>query len=575
MRVLLAFATNILFSTTFAFALHPAANAFRTKEEVLPPHGWVNQGKPSPDHFISLRIGLPQSNFPSLEMHLYEVSDPEHERYGQYLSKEEVEALITPPAESLQSVDEWLSGLGISEGDLTRSPAKDWIMVTLPVSRVEQMLDTTYYVWEHITSGDRLVRTTSYSLPAHIHGHIEVIQPTTLFGRFKAQRSTIFNIEEAPPKLFESTASEAATIITDKASNVVVDASCNTTITISCLQQLYNAVGYVPSGNPRNSIGITGYLEEFANIQDLQLFFADQRPDALNSSFSFFSVKGGLNNQTLSEAGAEANLDVQFAFGLSHPIPATFFSTAGRPPFIPDVKTPTNTNEPYGDWLDFVLSLKNPPLTISTSYGDDEQTVPESFARRTCEQFAQLGARGVSVLFSSGDSGVGDGVSNPNAPTKCLSNDGKNTTKFLPAFPASVTAVGGTAHIPEVAVARGTFFSGGGFSEYAYPDVSAQSDRYRIFLAGRPVLIGGTSASSPAFAGFVAMLNDARFKAGLGSLGFLNPLLYSFDGAGFNDITVGNNAGCGTTGFNSNFEQATKGWDPGKCTIYLFLKVVR
>lgn len=142
MRVLLAFAASVTFSTSFAFAAPPTESAYKTKEEVHSPHGWVKQGRPSPDHFISLRIGLPQSDFPSLEKHLYEVSDPEHERYGQYLSKEEVEALITPHAESLQSVDEWLSGFGISEGDLTRSPAKDWIMITLPVSRVEQMLDT-------------------------------------------------------------------------------------------------------------------------------------------------------------------------------------------------------------------------------------------------------------------------------------------------------------------------------------------------------------------------------------------------------------------------------------------------
>lgn len=111
-------------------------------------------------------------------------------------------------------------------------------------------------------------------------------------------------------------------------------------------------------------------------------------------------------------------------------------------------------HRPYGDWLDFVLKQDKIPLTISTSYGDDEETgmqiaaisdymrhlrresVPESYARRICAQFAQLGARGVSVLFSSGDAGVGDGIWDPHYPTTCISNDGKNTTKFLPSFPA-------------------------------------------------------------------------------------------------------------------------------------------
>lgn len=36
--------------------------------------------------------------------------------------------------------------------------------------------------------------------------------------------------------------------------------------------------------------------------------------------------------------------------------------------------------------------------------------VPESFAITACNGFAQLGARGVSVMFSSGDGGVGDGT---------------------------------------------------------------------------------------------------------------------------------------------------------------------
>jgi hypothetical protein len=42
-------------------------------------------------------------------------------------------------------------------------------------------------------------------------------------------------------------------------------------------------------------------------------------PPQIIVGFMFFS-KGGLNNQTLDEAGDEADLDVQFAFGLSHPI---------------------------------------------------------------------------------------------------------------------------------------------------------------------------------------------------------------------------------------------------------------
>ncbi|KAJ3879566.1 peptidase S8/S53 domain-containing protein [Lentinula edodes] len=91
----------------------------------------------------------------------------------------------------------------------------------------------------------------------------------------------------------------------------------------------------------------------------------------------------------------------------------------------------------------------------------------------------------------------------------------------------------------------------------AYPDVSAQGVNFRVFIGGNPYLISGTSASSPTFAGIVALLNDARLHAGLPPLGFLNPLLYKRGAEALNDVTVGNNPGCGTNGFN-----ATEGWDP-------------
>ena len=84
----------------------------------------------------------------------------------------------------------------------------------------------------------------------------------------------------------------------------------------------------------------------------------------------------------------------------------------------------------------------------------------------------------------------------------------------------------------------------------AYPDVAAQGDNYKVFLRGNVTSIGGTSASSPTFTAIVALLNDARLNAGLPPLGFLNPFLYSKGFAGLNDITIGNNTGCGTPGFN-------------------------
>jgi tripeptidyl-peptidase I len=101
--------------------------------------------------------------------------------------------------------------------------------------------------------------------------------------------------------------------------------------------------------------------------------------------------------------------DLQTILGMTWPLPVTMYSTGGSPPFTPDQLTPSNTNEPY---LAFLLDLRNRktqdiPKTISISYGDSEQTVPLSYAQSVCNQFAALGAMGVSFLVASGDFGVG------------------------------------------------------------------------------------------------------------------------------------------------------------------------
>ena len=74
----------------------------------------------------------------------------------------------------------------------------------------------------------------------------------------------------------------------------------------------------------------------------------------------------------------------------------------------------------------------------------------------------------------------------------------------------------------------------------ATPDVSALGEGYQVYVGGNVQSVGGTSASSPAFAGLVSLLNEARFKAGKPQMGFLNPFLYANADA-FTDVTKGSN----------------------------------
>jgi tripeptidyl-peptidase I len=243
-------------------------------------------------------------------------------------------------------------------------------------------------------------------------------------------------------------------------------------------------------------------------------------------------------------------------------------------------------NKDSAIWLNYVLQQHDLPQTISTSYADDEQTVPYAYAKRVCEGFAQLGARGVSLFFGSGDAGVG-------TAGDCFTNDGRNASSFLADFPAScpyVTTVGATTGFnPEVAAhdQRNGFSSGGGFSRYfprpsyqdaavvpylkmlgnkykglynqsgrGYPDVSAQGQTYATIWNGTLVPLDGTSASTPTTAAIISLVNDALIAAGKKPLGFLNPWLYKKGYQAFTDVTSGSTLGCNVTGF-----PAVKGWD--------------
>jgi tripeptidyl-peptidase-1 len=539
------------------------------------PRGWEFVRSAPADHTLDMRVGLKQARFDELVESLFEVSDPSHEKYGAHLSKDQVEELVAPHPESSQLVEAWLAHHVIDPSEaIHRSNAGEWITLRIPVSTAERMLGAKYNVYRKTASSEYVVRTLGYSLPRVLHDHVDLVTPTTYFGTLQRMKVTSFKEPNVPtlqsdPVKFSDPADLPGISVLDR---------CNFAITPSCLMTLYNTTSYKPKATDKNTLGVAGYLDEFANKKDLQTFFEKFRKDAVGATFTTIQVHGGGDDQ--SKPGIEANLDIQYTEGLSFPTPNIYFSTGGSPPFKPDSQTPTNTNEPYSDWLDFILKQDKVPQTFTTSYGDDEQTVPPDYARSVCNRFAQLGARGSSILFSSGDFGVGGG--------DCKTNDGKDKVQFQPIFPAScpfVTAVGGTTKVnPEVVAS----FSGGGFSNYfaqpgyqkaavsqflkglgdkyrglfnktgrGFPDVAAQGEGYQVVVGGQVESVGGTSASSPTFAAIVSLLNDFRISKGKAPLGFLNPLLYSEGYKGLNDITSGNNPGCGTQGFS-----AVKGWDP-------------
>ncbi len=204
---------------------------------------------------------------------------------------------------------------------------------------------------------------------------------------------------------------------------------------------------------------------------------------------------------------------------------------------------------------------------------------------------AQKGnALGITWLASSGDSGAAGCDNGAAVATQGLAVS-------LPASVPEITAVGGTefaegggsywnsgngpyfgsaiSYIPETSwndtVASGSLASSGGGLSSIYkkpswqagpgvpgdgvrdvPDVALNAanghDPYLVVTEGLAVGVGGTSASAPAFAGILAVLNQylvqnkVQSKPGLGNI---NPKLYSMAAANapgvFHDVNTGDN----------------------------------
>ncbi|KAI1786404.1 family S53 protease [Ganoderma leucocontextum] len=511
------------------------------------PNGFSSTGSADPDQTLQLRLALVRGNVAELERRLYDVSTPSSSNYGKHLSQSEVEQLVAPPKGSVNAVNAWLKAHNITAE--TISPSGDWLSFEVPVSKANELFNAKFAVFKHDDTGTEAVRTLSYSIPTELQGHLDLVHPTVTFPHPVGQRPVF----QAP---VHSTSSG------QNFSTRSVPSSCSQRITPACLQAMYNLPTH-PATQSSNRIAVSGYDKQYAHKADLASFLKQYRPDmSRNTTFTVEAVDGGVNSQS-SSAGFEASLDIQYTVGMATGVP-TVFLPSGH-----------SSLTGFLDMAHYLLKQKNPPHVWTTSYSFGEHQISSKFAHNLCHAYAQLGARGVSVIFSSADGGV-SGLH--------LNNTCKS---FLPTFPSGcpfVTIVGAAKGVPETAAG----LSAGGFSNIwrtpsyqkkavsrylsllgntykgrfnsrgrGFPDVAAHGVSYEIVVNGNNRMVAGTSAAAPVFASTIALLNDRLVAKGKKPLGFLNPFLYTKAADALNDITAGSNPGCGTQGF-----PAKKGWDP-------------
>ena len=262
------------------------------------------------------------------------------------------------------------------------------------------------------------------------------------------------------------------------------------------------------------------------------------------------SVDGGKNAPTTANsADGEVMLDIEVAAAVAPGAAVAVY-------FAP------NTDQGFIDAIaTAVHDTTNKPSVLSISWGGPESSwtaQARSALDAACQSAAALG---VTITVASGDNGSSDGATGNNVD--------------FPASSPHVLACGGTT----ITAANSTLTNevvwneqaanegatGGGVSDFfplpswqananvpapaqpaggrGVPDVAGDADPvsgYVIRIDGQTVVLGGTSAVAPLWAGLIAVANQQNKRAA----GFINPALYAANqSSAFHDITSGNNGG--------------------------------
>ena len=274
------------------------------------------------------------------------------------------------------------------------------------MTQADELLSASYQVYRHVKTNETIVRTIGYSLPASLHAQLWTVVPTTHFASPHVVKETSWN------------RSDGATAEQASGEPVIALSSRDDGVTSpDFLRYLYNTWGYIPTAMSRNTLAVVGFLDDYPSRTDLTAFMRKYRTDGADAMFTVVEVNHGSYDP--SNPNDEANLDIQYAQGIAYPTPQVFHSTG---------RGLLGTDDRYLSWINSVINQEAIPQTISISYGIYEKIYPRDYTAYLCSLFAQLGARGASILMPSGNEAVG---------RNCVNSD--RSIRFTPHFPATCT----------------------------------------------------------------------------------------------------------------------------------------
>lgn len=581
-----------------------AANLLR-QESSLDPGQW-NQGlEADANHLLRVSIALTQQNTDLGVKTLLRISDPTSPDYGRHLSPKEVARMFAPRPNAIPEVMDWLEASGVNQSQVTLSYGGDRLFLDLSVQEAALLLDTTFYHQIHQETGQEQINCPHYHIPNSLAESIDHIFAASIVPTHQhVPRQQIVLTDEAhtsgplPPNCLTQTTLSCLRNLY----NIPTDISPHPNNSFGIFEPAWQTwlpedldeffsklqpdlVGHRPKVDAVNG----GYRQRNITIPRF-----NQEP---NLDFEYAMALTSPQEVTNVQVGSEkdtGNIDNMLAAFDAYYCDPINEDHQKYPDFYPPGCNTTSCD----------CGTLSAPKVVSISWGWTEAGFSPNYLQRTCLEFLKLGLMGTTVVVSISDHGTTSGGAH------CIDDRSGNATdgKFSPLFPATcpwVTSVGGTQMLQpndqrQGSITNETTFrqivgkvqlsSGGGFSNVfqqppyqaanvarykelekdhldgirdrfnsagrGFPDVAARADAYMIATNGgwRPVY--GSSASNPVFASMITLINSERMHAGKGSLGFINPALYSNPDI-LNDILTGANEGCGV----DEAFRATRGWD--------------
>ena len=88
----------------------------------------------------------------------------------------------------MKAVNAWLKKNGLKA---TPGATNQWLNIEVPVSKANALLDADFNVYNNPDTGVTAVRTLSYSIPAELKGHLDLVHPTITFVRLCSLMTTL------------------------------------------------------------------------------------------------------------------------------------------------------------------------------------------------------------------------------------------------------------------------------------------------------------------------------------------------------------------------------------------------